>query len=46
MPSFRRALELGVDVIETDVHATRDGHIVVSHDDGGMRAAGVPLRAE
>jgi glycerophosphoryl diester phosphodiesterase len=41
MPSFRRALELGVDVIETDVHATRDGHIVVSHDDDGMRAAGV-----
>ena len=42
MASFRRALEIGVDVLETDVHLTRDGHIVVSHDPTGMRVAGVP----
>lgn len=32
LPSFRRALAIGVDVIETDVHMTRDGHIVCFHD--------------
>lgn len=32
MPSFRRALELGADAIELDVHATRDGVVVVHHD--------------
>jgi glycerophosphoryl diester phosphodiesterase len=41
LPSFARALELGVDALETDVHMTADGHIVVSHDPDGGRAAGV-----
>jgi len=41
MVSFERALEIGVDVLETDVHQTGDGHIVISHDATGMRAAGV-----
>ncbi len=31
--SFRRALELGVDCIETDVHRTRDDYLVLIHDD-------------
>jgi glycerophosphoryl diester phosphodiesterase len=31
--SFRRALELGVDYIECDVHRTRDEHLVLMHDD-------------
>lgn len=44
LPSFARALELGVDVLETDVHMSRDGVVVISHDDDGMRAAGVPRR--
>ena len=30
--SFERALEQGADVLETDVHLTRDGEIVVLHD--------------
>jgi glycerophosphoryl diester phosphodiesterase len=30
--SFRRALELGVDRVETDVHLTKDGHLVCIHD--------------
>jgi glycerophosphoryl diester phosphodiesterase len=33
LPAFRRALELGADGIELDVHATRDGVVVVHHDD-------------
>ncbi len=32
LPAFARALELGADGIELDVHATRDGVIVVHHD--------------
>lgn len=32
LASFRGALELGVPYIETDIHRTRDGHIVVFHD--------------
>lgn len=30
--AFRHAAELGVDVLELDVHGTRDGHLVVIHD--------------
>jgi glycerophosphoryl diester phosphodiesterase len=41
MPSFRRALEIpGVDALELDVHMTRDGHPVVSHDPTAERMAG------
>jgi glycerophosphoryl diester phosphodiesterase len=32
MPSFLQAASLGVDALEFDVHATRDGKIVVIHD--------------
>lgn len=32
LAAVERALELGVDLIEIDVHATRDGHLVVLHD--------------
>jgi glycerophosphoryl diester phosphodiesterase len=32
LPSFARALELGADGIELDVHATSDGVVVVHHD--------------
>jgi glycerophosphoryl diester phosphodiesterase len=31
--SFRRAVELGVDAVELDVRRTKDGKIVVIHDD-------------
>jgi len=42
LPSFRRALDLGADALELDVHLTRDRQIVVSHDGDGRRMAGVP----
>jgi glycerophosphoryl diester phosphodiesterase len=33
LAAFRKALELGVDVLEMDMHVTRDGEIVIIHDD-------------
>jgi len=33
LASFRSAIELGVDMIECDVHMSRDGHLVVIHDE-------------
>lgn len=33
LPAFEAALRLGVDGIENDVHMTRDGVLVVCHDD-------------
>ncbi len=42
LPAFRRALEFdGVNALELDVHLTRDGHPLVSHDPTGERMAGV-----
>jgi len=38
--SFERAVQLGANALETDVHMSADGHIVVSHDASGSRAAG------
>ena len=32
MPSFRAALEAGLDMIEMDVHRTKDGQLIVMHD--------------
>lgn len=32
LEAFRRSYELGVDVLELDIHATKDGEIVVIHD--------------
>jgi glycerophosphoryl diester phosphodiesterase len=42
MRAFARAIEIGVDAIETDVHMTRDGHVVISHDPTGERMANAP----
>src|SRR4051812_14929099 len=33
MASFRKAVELGVEAIELDVHLTSDGKLVVIHDE-------------
>lgn len=33
LPSFRRALESGVDAVELDLHCTRCGELIVIHDD-------------
>jgi glycerophosphoryl diester phosphodiesterase len=40
MVAFRRALDLGADGIELDVHESRDGELVVMHDFMLMRTTG------
>ena len=32
LPAFERAIELGADFVELDVHADGDGRLVVTHD--------------
>jgi len=44
MAAFRRAMELGVDALELDIHATRDGVLVVCHDPDGRRMSRVAKR--
>jgi glycerophosphoryl diester phosphodiesterase len=43
MPAFERAVELGVDALEMDVHLTRDDQLVVAHDDTCFRTTGTQL---
>ncbi|TMQ27416.1 MAG: glycerophosphodiester phosphodiesterase [Deltaproteobacteria bacterium] len=40
LPAFERAVEIGVDALEMDVHVTRDGHLIVAHDDTCARTTG------
>lgn len=46
LPAFRRALVVGATALETDVHVTRDGQVVIAHDPTCERTAGVtrPIR--
>jgi glycerophosphoryl diester phosphodiesterase len=32
MAAFRRAVEMGVDCVETDLHISRDGRLIIVHD--------------
>ena len=41
LPAFELGLELGADVLELDVHPSRDGVLIVSHDPDAVRSAGV-----
>ena len=43
LPAFHRALERGATALETDAHLTRDGHVVLAHDEDGVRCAGIPV---
>ncbi|MBN2656488.1 MAG: glycerophosphodiester phosphodiesterase [Spirochaetales bacterium] len=44
MPAFQSAVEMGVDVIETDVHLSQDGEVVIWHDDSLERMTGDPRK--
>ncbi|MBQ9112803.1 MAG: hypothetical protein IJY08_04405 [Clostridia bacterium] len=41
VPAFVASLEIGVDMIETDIHMTSDGELIIMHDRSAMRTAGV-----
>src|SRR5262245_60931962 len=42
MPAFESALRLSVDGIEMDLQLSRDGRVVIFHDDDLLRLAGRP----
>ncbi|MBI5101142.1 MAG: glycerophosphodiester phosphodiesterase [Nitrospirae bacterium] len=44
LESFRHALELGANAIELDVRRSKDGALVVSHDDNLNRVFGIDLQ--
>lgn len=44
MVAFQRAMEIGVDSLELDVHLTRDNVFVVVHDEDGLRTCGARAR--
>lgn len=44
LPAFRAALGAGIPYLELDVWATRDGHIVIHHDENTLRLGGVNRR--
>jgi len=37
-------VDVGVDMLELDCHMTKDGEVVVSHDDDLSRVTGIPVR--
>ena len=41
MPAFKAAHQMGLDMIETDLHMTSDGELVIMHDRSAKRTAGV-----
>ena len=40
MPAFEKAIAFGVDMIETDVHMTKDGELIIMHDRNTKRTTG------
>lgn len=42
LPAFAAARDAGAPYIELDVHLTRDGHVVVAHDESLERVGNVP----
>ena len=40
LKAFEKAIELGADFVEFDTHASKDGEIVIMHDENTLRTAG------
>lgn len=43
IPAFEHACSVGTDMLELDCHITKDGHVVVSHDNDLQRTTGHEL---
>jgi glycerophosphoryl diester phosphodiesterase len=41
LTAFSKLAEIGVDLVECDVHLSKDGELVVIHDDNLLRTAGI-----
>lgn len=41
MTAFKRAIALGTEMLELDVHLTKDEKVIVSHDHNLLRSTGV-----
>lgn len=41
IPSFKKAFDLGCDMVEVDVHLTKDRELVITHDDNLLRCTNV-----
>jgi len=44
LAAFQAAITAGADIIETDVHLTQDGQVVIAHDPDLLRLVGEPGR--
>ena len=42
MQAFEASIRAKCDMIETDIHMTQDGHLILMHDDDTLRTTGVP----
>jgi glycerophosphoryl diester phosphodiesterase len=43
LPAFDAAMQAGFDYLETDLRATKDGHIILSHDQTLSRTGDIPI---
>ena len=46
LESMLKAIEVGADAVEYDVYITKDGHVVLMHDDTTTRTTGVARKIE
>ncbi|KAI8905540.1 PLC-like phosphodiesterase [Gorgonomyces haynaldii] len=44
LPGFRASVKMAVDLLELDVHLTKDGHVVIFHDDDLGRMCGAQYK--
>ena len=44
LTAIKKAIEIGVDVVEIDVRMTKDGEIILLHDEDFSRVAGVKIK--
>ena len=46
LPAFEAAIRAGADIVETDIHITKDNVMILFHDPAPMRLLGLPGMVE
>lgn len=46
LPAFEAAIRAGADIVETDIHITKDNVMILFHDPSPMRLLGLPGKVE